>query len=97
MNNIESTTEQIKIEDTKRYQYLMEESMRMYPSACMWLVHCAVCEEIMGEMGITIDDNDTEKMKNIYCNKLFNLKLFSRKHIFSKLFNKANPRIFKVL
>jgi hypothetical protein len=36
----------------------------------MLLVQCAVCEEIMGEMGITIDDNDTEKMKNIYCNKL---------------------------
>jgi hypothetical protein len=70
MNNIESTTEQIKIEDTKRYQYLMEESMRSYPSACMLLVQCVVCEEIMGEMGITIDDNDTEKMKNIYCNKL---------------------------
>jgi hypothetical protein len=70
MNNIELKTEQIKIEDTQRYQYLMEESMRIYPSACMWLVHCAVCEEIMGEMGITIDDNDTDMMKNIYCNKL---------------------------
>ena len=70
MNNIELKTEQIKIEDTERYQYLMEESMRSYPSACMLLVQCAVCEEIMCEMGITIDDNDTEKMKNIYCNKL---------------------------
>ena len=41
-----------KIEDTERYSFLMEESIRLYPSACQWLVHCAVCEQILEEQGI---------------------------------------------
>ena len=59
-----------KIEDTERYSFLMEESIRLYPSACQWLVHCAVCEQILEEQGIEIDENEVEQMKNLYCNKL---------------------------
>lgn len=65
MNN-----EEIRIEDTERYQYLMEESMRLYPQACQWMVHVAVCEQIMDEQGIDIDSNDVDEMKNLYCKKL---------------------------
>ena len=59
-----------KIEDTERYSFLMEESIRLYPSACQWLVHCAVCEQILEEQGIEIDENEVEQMKNLYCTKL---------------------------
>ena len=59
-----------KIEDTERYAFLMEESIRLYPNACQWLVHCAVCEQILEEQGIEIDENEVEQMKNLYCNKL---------------------------
>lgn len=65
MNN-----EEIKIEDTERYQYLMDESMRLYPQSCQWMIHVAVCEQIMEEQGIDVDSNDVDKMKNLYCKKL---------------------------
>ena len=65
-NNNEDT----KIEETERYQFLMEESMKQFPDACMWLVHCAVCEQLLEEQGIEIDENDVHEMKNIYCTKL---------------------------
>lgn len=65
MNN-----ERVKIEDTARYQFLMEESLRQFPDACMWLVHCAVCEEILDEEGIQIDSNDVKDMTSVYCKKL---------------------------
>jgi len=62
--------QQVKIEDTARYEFLMEESMKQFPTACMWMVHCAVCEQILEEEGIEIDTNDVETMKNVYCSKL---------------------------
>jgi len=65
-NNNEDT----KIEETKRYQFLMEESLKQFPDACMWMVHCAVCEQILEEQGIEIDENDVNEMKNLYCKKL---------------------------
>ena len=65
MNN-----EGVKIEETERYQYLMEESLRQFPMACMWMIHCAVCEQILEEQGVAIDDNDVHQMRNIYCKKL---------------------------
>ena len=65
-NNNEDT----KIEETERYQFLMEESLKQYPYACMWMVHCAVCEQILEEQGIEIDENDVNEMKNLYCKKL---------------------------
>ena len=66
-NNQDSET---KIEDTERYQFLMEESVRQFPDACMWMVHCAVCEQILEELGIEVDENDVDEMKNLYCKKL---------------------------
>ena len=59
-----------KIEDTDRYQFLMEESMKLYPDACMWLVHTAVCEQILEDQGIEINENDVADMKELYCEKL---------------------------
>jgi hypothetical protein len=48
----------------------MDESIKQFPNARMWLVQRAVCEQVMEEMGITIDENDTEMIKNICCNKI---------------------------
>ena len=48
----------------------MEESLKQFPDACMWMVHCAVCEQILEEQGIEIDENDVNEMKNLYCKKL---------------------------
>ena len=48
----------------------MEESMKQFPAACMWMAHCAICEQILEEEGIEIDTNDIQSMKNIYCSKL---------------------------
>ena len=59
-----------KIEDTERYQFLMEESVRQYPDACIWMVHCAVCEQMLEEQGIEVDENDVIEMKHLYCKKL---------------------------
>ena len=65
MNN-----EPVKIEETKRYQFLMEESIRQFPEACLWVIHCAVCEQVLEEQGIEIDSNDVKDMTSIYCKKL---------------------------
>ena len=59
-----------KIEETERYEFLMEESLRKYPDSCLWLIHCAVCNQILEEQGIEVDENDVEEMKNLYCKKL---------------------------
>lgn len=59
-----------KIEETERYQFLMEESVRQFPDACNWMIHCAVCEQILEEQGIEVDENDVDEMKNLYCKKL---------------------------
>ena len=48
----------------------MEESMKLYPCACGWMIHCAVCQEIMEEQGVEVDENEVEEMKNLYCKKL---------------------------
>jgi len=44
--------------------------MKQYPYACGWMVHCAVCQEIMEEQGLEVNENEVEEMKNIYCKKL---------------------------
>ena len=62
--------ENIPIEETERYQFLMEESMKRYPDACGWILHVAVCQQIMEEQGKEIDENDVENLKNLYCDKL---------------------------
>ena len=67
---MEINNKDTKIEETERYQFLMEESLKQYPHACMWMVHCAVCEQILEEQGIEIDENDVNEMKNLYCKKL---------------------------
>ena len=41
----------VAIEETERYMFLMEKSMKPFPYACGWMVHCAVCQEIMEEQG----------------------------------------------
>ena len=69
MNN-----ETVKIEETERYQYLMEESIRQFPMACMWMIHCAVCEQILEEQGIEIDANDVKDMKSILIQKISDIK-----------------------
>lgn len=48
----------------------MDESIKQFPIVRMWLVQRAVCEQVMEEMGITIDENDTEMIKDIFCNKI---------------------------
>ena len=68
INNNEDT--ETKIEDTERYQFLMEESVRQYPDACIRMVHCAVCEQMLEEQGIEVDENDINEMKHLYCKKL---------------------------
>ena len=61
MNN-----EPVKIEETERYQFLMEESIRQFPEACLWVIHCAVCKQVLEEQGIEIDSNDVKDMTSIY-------------------------------
>ena len=40
----------------------MEESIRQFPEACLWVIHCSVCEQILEEQGIEIDSNDVKDM-----------------------------------
>ena len=62
MNN-----EPVKIEETERYQFVMEESIRQFPEACSWVIHCSVCEQVPEEQGIEIDPNNVKDMTSIYC------------------------------
>ena len=36
----------------------------------LWLVHVAVCEQMLEEQGIEVDENDINEMKHLYCKKL---------------------------
>jgi len=69
-NKAVTNEDTVPIEETERYTFLMEESMKQFPYACGWMVHCAVCQEIMEEQGLEVDENEVEEMKNIYCKKL---------------------------
>ena len=60
----------LPIGETERYAFLMEESMKQFPYACVLMVHVAVCSQIMEEQGIEVDENEVENYKNIYCKKL---------------------------
>ena len=68
MENLTETKQ--AIEETERYQFLMEESMKQFTCACQWMIHTAVCCQIMEEQGFEVDDNEIDNMKNIYCKKL---------------------------
>ena len=47
MENKTVTNENIvPIEETERYIFLIEESMKLYPCACGWMIHCAVCQKL---------------------------------------------------
>ena len=60
----------LPIEETERYAFLMEESMKQFPYACSLMVHVAVCSQIIEEAGMEVDENEVENYKNIYCKKL---------------------------
>lgn len=70
MNSEEEPVNNTPVLDTERYEFLMEESMKLYPNACMWIIHTAVCEQLCEEAGIQFDENDVNKLKEMYCNKL---------------------------
>lgn len=56
--------------DMERYAFLMEESVRLYPCACQYLVHAAVCEQLLEEQGVEYDEDKISEFKNLYCKKL---------------------------
>lgn len=70
INDINLEEETVKIEETERYIFLMEESQKMYPECCLFMLHIAVCSQIMEENGIEYDENDVENYNNLYCKKL---------------------------
>ena len=68
-NKVVTNEDTVPFEEKEQYTSLMEESMKQFPYACGWMVHCAVCQEIMEEEGVEVDENKVEEMKNLYCKK----------------------------
>ena len=69
-NKAVTNEDNVPIEETERYTFLMEESMKQFPYACGWMVHCAVCQEIMEEQGVEVDENEGAETKSLYFKKL---------------------------